>query len=176
MVFPVLFAGQRFTAALATSMISGAFTSTPQGQVARGRRTTATGNITTTETGVLRLDGIPIFAGRAYRISTSNINMDTSVAGDIASARIRISTSGTATTASTQIVQLRNTIDDVANSDVLTLNATHFPAADATLSVLLSAVRVAGTGNIVVFCSGTEILDLVVTDEGLAPSDTGVVI
>lgn len=148
----------------------------PNGVIARGRRTTATGNITTTETGVLRLDSVSVLAGRLYRISTSNINMDTSVANDICAARIRISTSGTATIASTQIANIRQTIDDATNSNIVPLNTFYAPSSDATLSVLLSAIRVAGTGNLVVFCSGTDILDLVVSDEGVAPADSGVVI
>lgn len=148
----------------------------PLGEIKRGRRTTATGNITTTETGVLRVDSIPVYGGRAYRITTSNINLDTSIDDDVAAARIRISTSGNATTSSTQIGELRNTIDDASQSNKDVLNCMYYPSSDGTLSVLLSAIRMAGTGNIVVFCSGTEILDLVITDEALAPSDTGVVI
>lgn len=144
--------------------------------IARGRRTTATGNITTTETGVLRLDGIPVFSGRLYRISTSNINMDTSVPNDIGVCRIRVSTSGAATTSSTQIANIRQTIDDASKSNIVPLNTFYVPSADGTLSVLLSAVRDSGTGNLVVFCSGTDILDMVVTDEGEDPGDTGVVI
>jgi hypothetical protein len=146
------------------------------GVVARGRRTSATGNVTTTETGVLRLDGIPVRAGRAYRISTSNINLDTSVANDIAAANLRISTSGAATTSSTQICQMRNTIDDAANSNVLPMTAFYYPSGAGTLSVLLSIVRVSGTGNIILFASTVEILDLVVTDEGTDPGNTGVVL
>jgi hypothetical protein len=148
----------------------------PQGVIARGRRTSATGNITTTETGVLRIDNIPVYAGRLYRISTSNINMDTSVANDIGVCRIRISTSGAASTSSTQIANIRQTVDDATNSNIVPENCFYVPGADGTLSVLLSAVRQSGTGNLVIFCSGTDILDLVVTDEGLDPGDTGVVI
>lgn len=144
--------------------------------VARGRRTTATGNITTTETGVLRLDNIPVYAGRLYRISTSNINMDTSVADDVGTCRIRISTSGAATTSSTQIANIRQVIDNATSSNIVPLNTFYAPSSDATLSVLLSAVRVSGTGNLLIFCSGTDILDMVVTDEGDDPGDSGVVI
>lgn len=164
-----LYAGQRLTAAV----IAAGF---PNGVVARGRRTTPTGNVTTTETGVLRLDGIPVKAGRGYEITTSDMNMDTSVSNDLATARIRINTAGTAITSSTQIVQMRNTIDDATNSNVIPLQCYYFPTSDATLSVLLTVQRVAGTGNIIIFCSGTEILDLVVRDMGIAPADSGVVI
>jgi len=148
--------------------------------VARGRRTTSTAAITTTETGVLRIDNIPIFDVKAYGILTSNINLDTSVANDIADMRIRIATAATpgtaATTASTQIAHFRNTIDDLAFSNVLPLSAFYFPSADGYLSVLLTCQRVAGTGNIVVFCSAVELLDMVVQELGADPGDTGVVI
>lgn len=148
--------------------------------VKRGRRTTATGNITTTETGVLRVDDIPVRNGWGYRILTSNINLDTSVGNDIASVRLRVafsaSTGTAATTSSTLINQLRNTIDDATNSNVLPLSGNYFATADGYISVLLSAIRQAGTGNIVVFCSSTEILDLVIEEMGEDPGDSGVVI
>lgn len=148
--------------------------------VARGRRTTPTGNITTTETGVLRVDNIPVFDSKGYRILTSNINLDASVANDIADARIRVVqavTPGTAATiASTQICHMRTTIDDISQSNVLPVSGYYWPSADGYLSVLLSAQRITGTGNIVVFCSGTELLDLVIEELGADPGDTGVVI
>lgn len=148
--------------------------------IKRGRRVTATGNITTTETGVLRVDDIPVFADRAYMIKTSNVNLDASVANDIADARVRVTQNaapGTAaTTSSTQIGHFRNTIDDAAQSNVNDITAFYFPSSDGYLSVLLTAQRVTGTGNIVVFCSSVEILDLVIMDIGEDPGDTGVVI
>jgi hypothetical protein len=148
--------------------------------VARGRRTTPTGNITTTETGVLRVDNIPVFAGKGYRILTSNINLDASVANDIADARVRVAqaaTTGTAATiSSTQICHMRNTIDDASQSNVLPVSGYYWPSVDGYLSVLLTAQRITGTGNIVVFCSGTELLDLVIEELGTDPGDTGVVI
>jgi hypothetical protein len=148
--------------------------------VARGRRTTPTGSITTTETGVLRVDNIPVFAGKGYRILTSNINLDTSVANDIADARIRVAqaaTTGTAATiSSTQIGHMRCTIDDAAQSNVLPASVYYWPSSDGYLSVLLSAQRITGTGNIVVFCSSVELLDLVIEELGTDPGDTGVVI
>lgn len=148
----------------------------PQGVIARGRRTTSTGNVTTTETGALRLDSVPVYAGRVYRITTSNINLDTSVDNDSASVLLRLSTSGNATTSSTQIGEMRNTIDSAAQSNKHVLNAYYYPSSDATISVLLSLVRKTGTGNIIILASGTEPCDLVIVDEGIAPSDTGVVI
>lgn len=146
------------------------------GIIARGRRTTATGSVTTTETGVIRLDSIPVYAGRGYTIYTSCLNLDTSVNNDIASIIIRASTSGTATTASTGVTTMRTTIDDATNSNILPVTGLLFPSASGTLSVLLSIVRVAGTGNIVLFSSGAQFTDLIVRDEGVVPADTAVII
>ena len=39
------------------------------GVVARGRRTTSTGTFTTTETGVLRIDNIPVVSGLLYLVT-----------------------------------------------------------------------------------------------------------
>jgi hypothetical protein len=148
--------------------------------VARGRRSTATGNITTTETGVIRLDNVPVFDSRAYMIASANLNVDASVANDIGELRYRVTqqtTPGTsATTSSTQMGRWRSTIDDATNSNVLPFVAFYYPSADGYLSVLLSAFRAAGSGNIVVFANNVEPIDLVVVDLGPDPGDTGVVI
>lgn len=146
----------------------------------RGRRTTATGNVTTTETGFLRIDNIPVVAGGIYQFTTTNMNVDTTVSNDISDVRCRVaysaSTGTAATTSSTQIAHFRNTIDDASQSNVLPLNGFYIATADGYISLLLSVVRVTGTGNIVVFCSGSEILDFVVQFGGTDPGDTGVVI
>jgi hypothetical protein len=147
--------------------------------VARGRRNTSTGNVTTTETGVLRIDNIPVIAGGSYRISTSNMNLDGSVDNDVGTARIRVATGAfgtTATIASTLIGYLRNTIDSAANSNVLNLQAFYFPSSDTYLSVLLSIIRQGGSGNIIIFGSASDLLDLTVEYSGADPGDTGVII
>jgi hypothetical protein len=149
----------------------------PLGTIARGRRTTATGTVTTTETGVVRLDSVPLIGGHAYEFALSDVNVDTSVANDVAAVRFRIDVTGaSATIASTQIQQLRQTIDNATDSNVLPGQAFYHPASDETLSLLISLIRVSGTGNVIVFCSSTDILDLHIIDHGVAPSDTGVVI
>lgn len=148
--------------------------------VKRGRRTTASiGTITTTEIPFLRVDNVPVINGGIYRISTSNINMDASVPNDVGSVRCRIATGALntqATIASTQIAQLRSTQDDAANSNVLALQTFYVASADTYLSVLLSCIRIAGTGNFQVFCSGTEILDLTVEYAGVDPGNTAVIL
>lgn len=147
--------------------------------VKRGRRTTPLGGITTVELPLLRIDDIPVFADRAYMIKTSNMNLDGSLANDIGAVRVRVNQSPTPGIAATvanaaQIGQLRSTLDDPTSSNVLPATAFWFPSADGYMSVLLGAVRTGGTGTLQVFCSLTEILDLVVYDLGDDPGDTGV--
>jgi hypothetical protein len=148
--------------------------------VARGRRTTSTGSITTTETGALRLDNIPVVGGKIYRISTSAVNLDTSVANDIGSVRFRVAyspTTGTAATiASTLVGFIRNTIDDAGSSNVIPASCFYMPSADGYISVLVSAIRNAGTGNLIIFAAVSEPFDLVIEFGGDDPGDTGVVI
>lgn len=157
---------------------AGALETGAQSVVARGRRITSSGTITTTETGVLRLDNIPVQAGKIYRISTSGINMDTTVAGDVAACRFRlafgVAPGNLSSTSAAQIGQLRLAQDNAAQSNIAPGQAFYVATADGYISVLMSVVRMAGTGNIVVFASGSEILDLTVEYGGDDPGDTGV--
>lgn len=148
--------------------------------VGRGRRTTATAPFTTTETPVLRIDNIPVFDRRAYHIFTSNFNTDVSVANDVMDTRIRgvqAATPGTvATTASPMICHRRDTIDSAGDSNILPISGMYYPTADGYLSILMTSFRQSGTGNCIVFCSLSDILDMVVMDVGDDPGDTGVVL
>ena len=146
------------------------------GALARGRRTSVTGNITTTDTGVLRIDNIPVVSGLLYLVEVSEINMDTSVANDIAAVKFRVSTSGAATTSSTQVNQVRSTIDDAANSNILAGSFVYPSPSTGTLSILLSCQRIAGTGNIIIFANSIDILDMTVICLGTDPGDSGVVL
>lgn len=148
-----------------------------KGIIARGRRTTSTGNITTTETGVLRLDSVPVTSGRIYKISTNGVNMDTSVDNDVASAKIRINTSGTATTSSTPVfLPLRQNIDSAAQSNIVPMECFYVATTTGNISILLSMVRQSGTGNIILFATSTDYLEMIVEDMGVDPGDTGVTI
>lgn len=148
--------------------------------IARGRRTTTTGNVTTTETGFLRLDNIPVKSGRIYQINTTNINMDTSIDNDVGDVRLRVAysaTTGTAATiASTLVAHLRNAIDSSVSSNILPMNAFYVASADGYISLLWSLVRVAGTGNLVIFATASDYVDFVVQFAGIDPGDTGVVL
>lgn len=144
------------------------------GVVARGRRTVNTSVITSTETGVLRIDSVPVFAGRAYLVILPAINVGSTVSSDVFTVSIRVSTSGAATTSSTRLSRLQDV--DPGTDPIYPLAAYFFPSADGTASFLMSVVRTSGTGNVAVFCSATDYLDMVVADAGFAPADTGVVI
>jgi hypothetical protein len=159
---------------------AGALETNAQSIIARGRRVTAKTGITTTETPVLRLDNIPVKAGRIYQINTSGVNIDGSVANDIGSLIMRIAYSATvgtlATIASAQVGQVRSVADDPTNSNLVPLNAFYIATADGYISILLSAIRVAGSGTIQIYAAGNEILDFVVQFGGTDPGDTGVVL
>lgn len=167
------FAGQKVRASELNDLID-KDSPLPLGILARGNRTTSS-STTTTEIGVLRLDDIPIYTGRTYRIWTSPLRMDTSVANDVARAIIRITTDGsTPTTSSAQICAAQTILPDIASGQSVEISMDYSPAADELLSVLLSVSRQSGTGNISIV-GGTGIpIDLMVEDIGLDPGDTGV--
>lgn len=144
----------------------------------KGRaRRTSNSTTTTTETGVLRLDDIPILAGRCYEIKSSPLGLDSSVTNDETIAQIRYTTdASTPTTSSTVLpgsrVQTRQTDANVAEHKVIC--TTYTPAADETLSLLLCVARLAGTGNHSITPDTSGITEFTVVDIGVDPGDTGV--
>lgn len=148
---------------------------TRAGIVARGRRTTSSAS-TTSEIGVLRLDGIALRAGRIYRIWTPPLASVSSLSGDNPGARLRYATSGAATTSSTILttgVGYQSSFAAVAQS----LVAKYVPAADQTVSLILTAVRIGGSGNVsIVTNAGNPDVEVIVEDTGRDVGDTGVVL
>jgi hypothetical protein len=145
----------------------------PLGIQARGNRTTSS-TTTTTEVGVLRLDDIPIYAGRTYRIWTSPLRLDTSVANDVARANIRYTTDGsTPTTSSTVMTNAQALLANIADGDSVDICIDYSPSADELLSLLLCVARQSGTGNISIIAASTTPINMVVEDIGLDPTDTG---
>lgn len=153
---------------------------TLQGQVptwlARGSRATNGTTTTTTEQGFLRVDSIPIVSGRGYRIWTTPLIFNSSVAGDLIQAILRISTSGTATTASTQLTLL---CDDAKTSGLAQrtkgMEIGWVATTTGNLSVLLSYLRASGTGNVNIQASSDIPAQLNIDAyNGTAPSNTGV--
>lgn len=139
--------------------------------VAYGERTSAS-STTTTEVGVVRIDGIDVKAGRAYRIGTTSLALSSSVSGDTVRAIIRHTTDGsTATTSSSGMTQTQQVMDSTTQSNNADISFLYRPAADQELSLLLTVARVTGTGNASIFADGgASRLQLVVEDDG---PDTG---
>lgn len=130
---------------------------------------------TTTEIGVLRLDDIPILAGHRYEISTSTLLLGTSVANDIVTARLRYTTDGsTPSTSSTLLTLAGERIEVTASGGYALVRATYAPAADETLSVLLTVGRASGTGNVGINYGSAAPIEVYVIDLGEDPGDTGV--
>lgn len=149
-----------------------------QAIIARGRRLTSSGTFTTTETPYFRLDNIPVRAGKLYRVNTSNINLNSTVVNDVARANVRVAYSATtgtfATIASPLIGLMRNTIDTLSQTNTIPINTFYVSPSDGYISLLISAVRTAGSGNITFYSSATEWFDMTVELSGTDPGDTGV--
>ena len=141
--------------------------------VARGNRQTSS-STTTTETAVLRIDSVPVVNGRIYWIVTDNLFLTSSVAADVVSARVRASTSGAATTAST-IVGEGAAQEPIATAQGVPLRVKYVPGATGNVSFLLSVARIGGTGNAsIVVATNHPDIDIAVIDGGVDPGDTGV--
>lgn len=152
-------------------------TSVPRGIIKWGERTTASSTTTAADAGVLRVDSITYLAGRMYKIWTTPLHLDSSVANDEIRARLRQSTSGNATTASGVLsgttVHARQVDTNVSESH--TIQTTYVPSVNETGSILLCVGRIAGTGNARLSNSdGDETIRLYIEDMGIAPADSGV--
>lgn len=146
--------------------------------IGRGRRiTSSSASTSTTAVSVLRVDGVPLTAGRVYRIHTSSILPDGSTSTDVCRIQIHYSSSGTATTSSgilpgaVQEMQVGN----ITNSSGMDIETSYAPSGNETGSFLLAFRMVQGTGSTVLFADGSTItIDLYITDCGPDPGDTGV--
>jgi hypothetical protein len=140
----------------------------------RGIRTTNS-TTTTTEVGVLRLDGITVTLGRLYLIETSTLVLSSTVANDVLRCPLRASTAGAAGTGSTQVGMAQATMPNTTNPGPgLVARCLYVPGATGTLSVLLSVARQQGTGNVSILAASTFPIQLWVHDMGPDPGDTGV--
>ncbi|WP_427422653.1 hypothetical protein [Lysinibacillus fusiformis] len=145
--------------------------------IARGRRITSSSAATgTTAVAVLRIDNVPLEAGRLYRVHTSSLLPDGTTSTDVCRVQIHYNSSGTATTASglmlgaVQEMQIGN----VTNSSGMDIETTYAPSANETGSFLLAFRLVQGTGSTILFADGTTItIDIYITDCGVDPGDTG---
>jgi len=143
--------------------------------IGRGERTTGTSTTTTTELAALRVDDIPLTGGRSYRVSSSCLIVDSSVAGDAITARLRITTDGTTpTTSSTLFGGILEHVSANGAQSASAIVRYYHPASDETLSVLLTVVRASGTGNASLIAATGFPIDIVIEDLGPSPTDTGV--
>lgn len=166
------FSGQKLRASEVEALL-GQDSPLPLGIQARGNRTTSS-TTTTTEVGVLRLDDIPLYMGRTYKIWTTPLRLDTSVANDIARALIRYTTDGsTPTTSSTTLHIAQSILPDATNGQNVDIMCDYSPTTDELFSCLLTVARQSGTGNISIIGASTSPINVVIEDIGLDPTDTG---
>lgn len=141
--------------------------------IAFGQRLTSK-TYTGTEVGVLRLDSVPMVAGRRYRIHTSSLEMST-VSGETGKANFRINTAGTATTSSTLLGGATGNANTAFSpTQGPTVDFSYAPAATGNVSILLTLLRSGGSGNVTLTGSSTQPIEMYVTDCGPDPGDTGV--
>jgi hypothetical protein len=122
------------------------------------------------EAGVLRIDNIPFLGGVFYTIEVNGIVCST-VNGEAARLRLRLSTSGAATTASAQIAEaLANGSSAFVATQSPQLVANYAPGGNATGSILLSLALAGGTGTVSLSASATAPLTIIVKAWGKAPA------
>lgn len=141
---------------------------------ARGQRTTNSSTTSgTTELGVLRIDNLDLKTGKVYEVRTSNLRPTLTVGTDRVKAQIRYSSSGAATTTSTEIGRIESaTIGSLNNLGQIV--GLIFPTADEpTASILLTIVRASGTGTINLIGEPTIGISMWVICRGDDPGDTG---
>ena len=147
--------------------------------IGRARRiTSSTTSSSTTLVPVLRLDDIPLTAGRQYTIVSSALALDGSVAADSITIVMTYTVDGSTPTiasptfpgSNVQIVQ-----SNVSIPEYRSIITTYIPAADETLSLLLCVFRGSGSGVVGILADGTtRICEFRVLDQGEDPGDTGV--
>jgi len=144
--------------------------------VKRGRRITATAT-TTTILGVLRVDSIAVVAGRAYGIHTSGLAIDGATAAAIGRAEVRHTTDGSVPGTGSALLPGAWTRDQTSNTidgTIQAINGFYFPSTSHTLRILLCIASGAGAVAVQILGDATFPIDLVVTDMGEDPGDSGV--
>lgn len=141
----------------------------PLGVIARGRRGSDKTTITS-ESGVLRLDDIPIIAGRLYRV-WGQFSVNNQTVRVIPT--LRYTTDGsTPTTGSTVMEEaVFNSTAVASTGGTARVSGLYTPGSNQTLSVLLTAQS--SGAAITVFGASNEHCDLIIEDCGIDPGDTG---
>lgn len=143
--------------------------------IARANRVTSS-STTTTESDVLRLDGLALKAGRVYNFHTGSLQPVSSIANDYIAIKLRYSSTGTASTAgaSTVLMTAQSRITGASGNETAHADVLYVPAADETGSLVLTISRVSGTGNVSIGSGATLPIELWVFDCGVDPGNTGV--
>lgn len=154
-------------------------TDQPAGLIASHSRTASNTSATVgaTETGFIRLDGIAIRNGYRYRVEAARMILITSATTTTGVARMRGSTSGAATTSSTQLLgaELRpGTAPDTTNVPEHVLIGYWDATASGTLSVIVTIQRAAGSGTVGLYATGGTAIPVMVFEVGPTPTDSGV--
>lgn len=167
---PTYAVGQRWTAAEAENLLNAT------GKIiARGERTTASSSTSgTTETGVIRVDGITLTAGFAYMVTTGPMRYDMTVTTDRIKANLRWSSSGSATNASTLLAQWESVPAADLNSGGPVFGFIYPSSTFTNASVRLSIVRASGTGTFQAMADTGPGIQLMVIAYGEDPGDSGV--
>lgn len=153
--------------------------STRLGIIARGLRTT-TSTTTTTEVGVLRIDNIPVFGGRMYRVQLATTPIfNSTILNDLMEGRFYYSLTGAATIASTLCgaisIESRSASGQQYTDGVCGYIASP-TVSPALMSVLFSVARTAGAGTVSIIASANYPVHMVVEDIGPDPGNTGILI
>lgn len=173
---PVILLGQSAVSADGSSWLAlGVADGASPGRLARRIRTT---NVTSNgpENGVIRFDGIPVVAGRAYQIYTTTLNLMVSALNLTGEAKVRIATGGTiATNASAQIGAARiEGVGTFVPGDSTVLLTEYYPTATTTISVLLTWQLIGGVGTVTLIGATAGPIGFFVDDMGPDGGDVGV--
>lgn len=160
-------AGQKLTAAQYGADIRGGTC------IARGRRETNS-STTTTEAEVLRIDTVSLLSGRLYLLKTNSLQPFSSVANDYVAVKLRYSTSGAATSASTAAIVIQDRYTGASGNEGTAAEVTFPAGSNQTMSLLLTVARVSGTGNVGITGSASVPIEIMIIDLGVDPGDTGV--
>lgn len=159
---------------------SGDLPGTHLGVIARGLRITSSSG-TTTEVGVLRIDDIPIFEGRLYRVAmATSCIYNSTAANDLMEGRFYYSLTGAAVVGTnlfgTLSIETRTASGAQYTDGTMALLPSPVAVGDGTgtLSVLFAILRTAGAGTISMPASANYPIHMVVEDMGVDPGDTGV--
>ncbi|MET0492923.1 MAG: hypothetical protein ABW000_07295 [Actinoplanes sp.] len=142
--------------------------SLPKGEIYRAQRPSQA-TITTSETGILRVDDALLLAGRRYAIRVPRLRIDFSTTSDRAAFRLRVNAAGLATTTSPSIARA-----ETGDVQSVGLEGTRRPTVNETVSILLSGTQYAGTSTATVQGLDEGGIEIIVEDLGLAVPDTGI--